>query len=103
MTRQLLAFARKEILQPQHADINAIIRSNDNLIMRTLGGTIRVEFRLAENLWETFIDPDQITQVVLNLIINAKDAMQSGGILTICTMNIAQDAPGRPNDLTAEK
>ena len=103
LTRQLLAFARKEILQPQYIDINSIIRSNDNFIARTLGGTIRVEFRLAENLWETFIDPDQITQVVLNLIINAKDAMQSGGILTICTMNIAQNAPGRPHDLTAEE
>ena len=103
LTRQLLAFSRKEILQPQHADINAIIHSNDNLITRTLGGTIRVEFRLAENLWMTFIDPDQMLQVVLNLVINAKDAMQAGGLLTISTMNIARNTPGGPDDLNEEE
>ena len=87
LTHQLLAFARKQTLAPKPTNLNELVSGMSEMLLRTLGGTIRVEFGLAEGLWSALIDPNQIESAILNLAINARDAMPDGGSLTIETAN----------------
>ena len=87
LVRQLLAFSRKQALAPVLVDLNQVVRGMGDLLRATLGRTIRVETRLDEDLWPALIDPVQIEHVILNLAINARDAMPDGGTLTISTAN----------------
>jgi PAS domain S-box-containing protein len=88
LTHQLLAFSRKQHLQPSPTNINQLVTGMGEMLLRTLGGTIRVELALSDGLWPALIDPNQIESAVLNLAINARDAMPEGGTLTIETANI---------------
>lgn len=92
MTQRLLAFARRQPLQPAVIDLNEYVPVHVSLLQRTLGETVTVEVVLAPGLWLTLADPSQIVDVLLNLAINARDAMPHGGTLTISTANAVLDA-----------
>ena len=95
LTKQLLAFSRKQRLEPQPVDLNSKIAGMSDLLKATLGGTVQPRTALAMDLWPALVDPTQIELVILNLAINARDAMPSGGILTLETFNAVIDsAPG---------
>jgi signal transduction histidine kinase/CheY-like chemotaxis protein len=87
LTRQLLAFSRKQILQPKVLLLNGLVREAEGMFARVLGEDIKVACTLDPALWTVEADPGQMHQVVLNLALNARDAMPSGGQLTIETAN----------------
>jgi len=87
ITRQLLAFSRKQILQPRVIGINSIVKEMDRMIRRLIGEDIDIVARLDDGLWDVMVDPGQVEQVVMNLAVNARDAMPGGGKLTIETSN----------------
>ncbi len=87
LTRRLLAFARRQPLQPERADINELIGSIVKLLSRTLGENIAIELALAPNIWPVQIDRAQFEAVIANLATNARDAMPRGGALLIDTRN----------------
>ncbi len=101
LVRQLLAFARKQTLAPRQVDLNAVLRNIEALLKTTLGAMIRVDMELNPGLWPALVDPAQIEHVVLNLAINARDAMPEGGLLTIATSNITLDPHDAHDDLTS--
>jgi signal transduction histidine kinase/ActR/RegA family two-component response regulator len=93
LTGQLLAFARKQHMTPRAADVNPVIEATQELIRTTLGGTIEMRMRLRRELWPALIDPTQIEMALVNLALNARDAMPNGGTLSIETANLpAADA-----------
>lgn len=87
LTQRLLAFSRKQTLRPEPSDANQIVSGVTDLLRRTLGEEIEIETVLAGGLWAAVIDPGQLENVLLNLAINARDAMPEGGKLTIETAN----------------
>jgi CheY-like chemotaxis protein len=91
-TRQLLAFGRRQALQPEVLDVNQLVRNMGSLLRRTLGATIELEVVQPPGLWKTEADPGQLESALLNLAINARDAMPRGGKLTIETGNASLDA-----------
>ena len=91
LTQRLLAFARKQPLQPRTLDVNRLLADIDALLRRSLGEHIEIETRRSEGLWHTLVDPGQLENVVLNLGINARDAMPRGGRLTLETANTRLD------------
>jgi PAS domain S-box-containing protein len=88
LTQRLLAFARKQPLRPQTVSVNTVLTAWSGLIRRTLGSRIDVETIQGAGLWEVTIDPGQLEVALLNLCINARDAMPDGGRLTIETTNV---------------
>jgi PAS domain S-box-containing protein len=100
LTRQLLAFSRKQRLQPQKVDLNRKITEMGELLSATFGGTVELRTAMAAGLWPALVDPTQIELMILNLAINARDAMQAGGTLTLETFNAVIDSgPVGPEDL----
>jgi PAS domain S-box-containing protein len=95
---QLLAFSRRQHLQPRAVDLNAIVAGLREMLTRTIGSQIEVHLALSPGLWPALIDPTQIETAILNLVINARDAMPSGGVLTIETCNLPGGA-GAPAEL----
>jgi PAS domain S-box-containing protein len=91
LTRRLLAFARKQALDPKAVDLNQLLTGLEALLRRSLGRHIEIDLLLAPDLWLTRVDPGQLENAVLNLAINARDAMRSGGTLTIRTQNVQLD------------
>jgi len=91
LTGQLLAFARRQALEPKSVDLGRVIRDMSDMLRRTLGETIAVETVIAGGLWNTLADPSQIENTVLNLAINARDAMPGGGKLTLEVANAHLD------------
>ena len=91
LIKRLLAFSRQQLLAPKVTDINKLVKDIDPLLKRSLGEDISIKTRLANNLWLTEIDPSQLENAVLNLAVNARDAMPGGGKLTIETSNISLD------------
>lgn len=85
LTRQLLAFARRQVLEPQNLDVNALVRESVNLMGKVIGEHVQIELRLAEGLEPAWADASQVEQIIMNLCINARDAMPGGGRLTIET------------------
>ena len=85
VTSQLLAFGRRQLIQPKDLDLNAMIGEQHELLARTLGEDIRLDLRLGADIGRARADPAQIQQVLLNLVINARDAMPSGGRLLVAT------------------
>ncbi|MBR1150546.1 ATP-binding protein [Bradyrhizobium sp. JYMT SZCCT0428] len=91
LTRSLLAFARKQPLTPQDIDIGQKILGMEQLLRRTLGEHIECEFLIDRDLWRASVDPGQLASALLNLVLNARDAMPQGGKLTVEVRNIALD------------
>ncbi len=91
LTHQLLSFARREVVQPEVVDINDVVSDVEQLLRRTLGEQVELNSSLAENLHPVLIDPGQIEQILVNLAVNARDAMPGGGALQIDTANIEID------------
>jgi len=87
LTQQLLAAARRQVLQPQVTDVNEIVSSAVRLLASSIGEDIFMRTDLASELWPVFVDPGKLHQVLMNLALNARDAMQNGGALTIETRN----------------
>ncbi len=91
LTQRLLAFARRQPLDPRRVDANRLVAGMEDLIRRTVGPAIELEMVLASGLWPTLCDPNQLESAILNLAINARDAMPAGGRLTIETSNADLD------------
>ena len=91
LTHRLLAFARRQSLDPQPVDVNQRVASMEDLLARTLGEQVTLKTALAEDLWPALADDNQLESAILNLAINARDAMPTGGLLTIGTTNIVLD------------
>lgn len=101
LTHRLLAFSRRQTLDPKPTNVNRLIAGMEELIRRSVGPAVHIEVVGAGGLWSTLVDPNQLENVLLNLCINARDAMPDGGRLTIETANIELDAPeAMERDLT---
>jgi len=87
LTQRLLAFSRRQTLDPKSTDLNRLVMGMQDLISRSVGPTVEVEAALAGGLWAAFVDSGQLENALLNLCINARDAMPDGGKLTIETAN----------------
>jgi two-component system, cell cycle sensor histidine kinase and response regulator CckA len=90
LTRQLLAFSRKQVLSPVILDLNAVVSEAARMLMRLIGEDIELRLNPAEPLWTVKADSDQLAQVLMNLCVNARDAMPEGGRLTIATRNFTK-------------
>jgi PAS domain S-box-containing protein len=102
LTHRLLAFSRRQTLDPKPINANRLVAGMEDLVRRTVGPSIEVETVLAEDLWITLCDASQLENAVLNLCINARDAMPDGGKLTIKTANTSVDGrAGREHDMAA--
>jgi signal transduction histidine kinase/ActR/RegA family two-component response regulator len=93
LTAQMLAFSRRQKLEPKRVDLNDTVSSMRDLLQSTMGGSVRIETVLAPKLWPAMIDPTQIELVILNLAINARDAMAVGGTLAVETSNAKLGEP----------
>jgi PAS domain S-box-containing protein len=91
LTRQLLAFSRKQILAPVVLDLNELVENLHLMLERLIGEDIKLTTTLQPGLWSITADPGQIEQVIMNLVVNARDAMPTGGMLTIETRNARLD------------
>lgn len=89
LTHRLLAFARRQPLNPQQTDVNALVSEAKQLLERTVGEDISIELACGKDLWPAIVDPHELQNAILNLAINARDAMPAGGKLTIETGNAA--------------
>ena len=99
LTAQLLAFSRRQRLEPKPLDLNGAVTNLRDLLQSTMGGAVRIETVLAPQLWSALVDPTQIELVILNLAINARDAMAVGGSLAVETSNaVLRDPPRRPEE-----
>jgi PAS domain S-box-containing protein len=92
LTHRLLAFARRQALEPKAVQVNQLIASMQDFLRRTLGGQIDIRLVQAPDLWDALVDPVQLENAVLNLCINARDAMGEGGQLAIETCNVDLDS-----------
>ena len=101
LTRQLLAFSRKQVLDPQLHDLNSLVREMSKLLGRVLGEDVQLKLELGEELGRIYADRGQIEQILMHLAVNARDVMPNGGILTVRTANAEFDnsfarLPGSP-------
>jgi signal transduction histidine kinase len=94
LTRQLLTFSRRQSLQPQEVNLAARIRGMGELLERSLGGHVHVCLQFADDLWPVYVDPGEFELVVLNLVVNARDAMPEGGTIVIEAENLPQTVRG---------
>jgi PAS domain S-box-containing protein len=99
LTRQLLAFARRQTVVPRVVDVNALVNETERLLRRTLGEDVRLVTSLASRLWPVRADSTQLQQALVNLAVNARDAMPHGGVLTVETANVTVEAAGGGVDL----
>ncbi len=91
LTHQLLAFSRRQPMRPSTLDLNEVVRGLHGMLGRLLGEDIEIRLSLKDGLWHTTADASQVEQVLMNLVINARDAMPAGGKLTIETRNVELD------------
>jgi CheY-like chemotaxis protein len=92
LTRQLLAFSRRQVLQPRVVNLNSTVRDMANMLKHVLGTNIYIQLRLDDHLDNVNIDPGQLEQIIMNLAVNARDAMPDGGTLVVQTKNRELDA-----------
>jgi signal transduction histidine kinase len=99
LTAQLLAFSRRQRLEPKPVNLNDTVVGMRDLLQSTLGGSVRFRTKLESDLWAALVDPTQIELIILNLAINARDAMEVGGELLVSTSNTSLvDPPSRPEE-----
>ena len=98
LTRQLLAFSRKQVLQPRVINLNTVVTDMNKMLHRLIGEDIELHIDLDPSLGLVMTDPDQMAQVIMNLVVNARDAMPQGGLLTIETENTKIEESGGPQD-----
>ncbi|WP_334164973.1 response regulator [Phenylobacterium sp.] len=99
LTAQMLAFSRRQKLEPKPVDLNETVAGMRDLLQSTMGGSVRLETVLKPDLWPALVDPTQIELIILNLAINARDAMEVGGGLTVETANVTlRQQPTRPEE-----
>ncbi|MEP6730342.1 MAG: ATP-binding protein [bacterium] len=98
LTRQLLAFSRKQVMQPQKLDLNHVAAEMEKMLHRLIGENVVLVFELAVDLGEVTADPGQIEQVLMNLVLNARDAMPEGGRLVVATSNVSVSVEGARED-----
>ena len=91
LVRRMLAFSRRQPLAPENIEVNALVTGMSEMLRRTLGETISIDSALNGGLWRTEVDPNQLESAILNLAINARDAMPKGGRITIKTANVTLD------------
>lgn len=92
LTTQLLAFSRRQLIQPKSIDLNHVITNLEKMLRRVMGEDIVLKTRLSPELYCVKADPNQMEQVLINLVANARDAMPRGGVLTITTRNVALES-----------
>ena len=102
LTERLLAFARRKPLEPKVFDPNVLVSGMSDLLQRTLGEAIRVHPMLGANLWNVEVDPTELEAAILNLAVNARDVMPSGGELIIETSNVELDSASVPSHTEAK-
>ena len=98
LTDQLLAFSRRQRLEPKVLDLNNIVSGMRDLLRSTMGGRISIDTHLESELWPALVDPTQVELAILNLAINARDAMAPGGILAVWTKNVTVGPPIAPEE-----
>ena len=98
LTSHLLAFARRQPLMTRSADLNTVISGMRDLLGSALGRRAVLDIRSADDLWPAMVDPTQIELVILNLVINARDAVPKGGVITVETANARREVRERPDD-----
>jgi two-component system cell cycle sensor histidine kinase/response regulator CckA len=100
LIRQLLAFSRQQVIEPRALDLTSIVRETQTMFAPLIGETIDFETDLSDDLGTVTADPGQIEQVIMNLVVNARDAMRDGGTLRVTTANVtlAEDAAERGSD-----
>ena len=100
ITRQLLAFSRKQVISPKVLNLNNIILNQQKMLGRLIGEAIRFITNLADDLWNIKIDPSQLDQILVNFSVNARDAIQGAGTITIETLNVYLDEASGNNSIT---
>jgi signal transduction histidine kinase/CheY-like chemotaxis protein len=101
LTSQLLAFSRRQRLEPKPFDVNESLKNMHDLLQSSQGGGITINMQFQQGIWPAFADPAQLELVVLNLVINARDAMNNEGTVTITTSNAKVQTPERPEEPVA--
>jgi two-component system cell cycle sensor histidine kinase/response regulator CckA len=99
LTRQLLAFSRRQVLQPKVLSLNAVVENTEPMLRRLIGADIVLEISVQPGPWHVLADPGQLEQVLVNLVVNARDAMPRGGRISVATINceLKSDSAERPN------
>jgi CheY-like chemotaxis protein len=98
LTAQLLAFSRRQRLEARAVDLNDTVAGMRDLLQSSMGGSVRLQTKLRPDLWPALVDPTQIELIILNLAINARDAMEVGGSLTVSTDNVSLGEPERAEE-----
>ena len=99
LTSQLLAFARRQPLLPRPVDLNALVTGMNDLLQSALGSGRKLVIRSQPDLWPAMVDPTQIELVILNLVINARDAIADGGTVTLETENVHRKPPSKTEEV----
>lgn len=100
LTQRLLAFSRRQPRDPRPVDVNALIRNLADLIQQSASDHVAVEFDLTDDPWTALVDPNQLETALLNLVINARDAMPKGGVVTIATEQVSRSGSLAPLPVT---
>ena len=88
LTKQLLSFSRREMVEPHIVDLSQLVAELSRMLKRIIGEKIAMEMNLSDDLWPIRVDPSKMDQIIMNLVVNARDAMREGGTLTIETTNV---------------